>query len=708
MPEITKVTENSYPLGCLFDLEMMMVRDSKNRQVFSDWQWIARILIIENSQNVLKMGFSVSNLPLGEYYFRMIPKPRLQGDTTDRPIYRLGVNTDEYEQHTDRIIYDPESGKDKNVRIKGCWLANNLKSGDMPSVADVEDFTGDELFEELENFDDTDFWYARALPAYVDPETESWSTQSSPPIKISSVSEIVDVEFPITNYIGHSVVAYKLEASERMQSIPSLIMDIKRGRKLKKIKYGGVVNGVSGFNIINGVGYNQVQLTDGVTNILIQNGDLVIDLRTGLSGVITNISASQIWLDRAIGLQEGDNFFVYTEDSSSYFPDIYVDLLTADNGGLGGLFKGYDHLDAASIFKAKQFVFRKGYYWDGVINNQIPFSRWASTEARASRLLPTRVAGLYGLIPEDELDVPIAVFNETNIIKNSYEEVIRPSRETELDRVVINYKDGYNVLKPQETMTIEYSEDGTKPNYTLYQEKVLELPSVTRPRQALEIGASILMSARLQKRIISFRTSIQGFYVNVGDLIIVQHRVAEIESEMSGRVLGIVSAGPGNRVLAVQNDVPAGIPPSQYFFSYYSNGTDTVFQDMGFWTEGLSQKQIAVSGNMMGQGLAELGPGDPYVVSKESSVDTVYRVTGISDNESYEFTIDAIEWDNNIFNLDTIYSEPTKEEILGTLDVPPDRTTTDFYRVKKEEYYPETSNADDRIRQSQDSKGFIP
>lgn len=330
--KIIKTTQNSYPYGQLFDFEMMMVKDTKSRVINSKWQWVARIFILENTTTPLKMGFSVENLPLGEYYFRFLPLPRLQSNNStynNRKVLRLGVLREEFSEPTGVMIYDSTTKTNKEIKLKGCWVANDLKSGNMASKADVYHRTGEGLFNEISKFDNTDLWYAKFLPSYVDPETETWSSDQTPPITITSVSELVNIPFPVTNYDQCSVFATRLQASERIQTIPSIIQDITKGRKIKKIKYVDKVHGINGNVITNGSGYTQPVLRrqDLSEPVYIEEQDKILNLRTGFTGNVFGVNATEIGIDTFIDLKIGDYFLIYTEESSSYFPDIFLDLI---------------------------------------------------------------------------------------------------------------------------------------------------------------------------------------------------------------------------------------------------------------------------------------------------------------------------------------------------------------------------------------------
>jgi len=707
--KIIKTTQNTYPYGQLFDVEICMVRDGYSRRIYSKWQWLARILIIENSTSPLKMGFSVENLPLGEYYFRFLPLPRLTENypsVGSKRIFRLGVMLPEYSENTGVIIYDPIEKRDREIYLRGSWVANNLSSGDFRSVGvDIYHRTGEDLFKEVTKFDGTPFWYAKFLPAYVDPETETWSTDQSPAITITSVSEVVDTAFPeVTNYPNCAVSSVRIQASERIQTVPPIIHDIQKGRILKKIKYAGRVNSVyksspdpavQDWVISNGDGYNlpTLQREDGSQPVYITLGDYIMNLTNGAIGTVWGVNATEIGALGDMGLKAGDYFMIFTIESSSYFPDIYLDLLTSDKGGLFGLFRDYEHIDIISIYEAKKYCYRKRYFWDGVIDNQIPFSQWATDNAKTCKLLASRINGQYGLITEDGNHTPVAIFNETNIIKGSYQEVLRPSRETSLDRIVVSYIDGYSALKPLETIVIMHSPNGAKPNNTaVYQERQVDFPTITRPRQALEVGASILKSTRLQKRLISFKTSFQGLYVKAGDLIIVQHKVSEIEEEKSGRVLGLESFSE-YVVITVSRPFESQFTSGEYSFAYHDLSQNVVRKDISCYTQ--EPNKLVIFGT---NDIYSVEIGDVFVVSRNSIVDTLFRVNSVTESEDHQCSIEAVEWNSEIHTLNDIYTEPP---IASIRDEEPDRISNDRLGVRKEEYFWETNNSFHRIKDDQ-------
>jgi hypothetical protein len=714
---IVKVTDNVYPYAQLFDVEIMMIKDGYNRYINSLWQWIARILILEASTSPLKMSFAIENLPLGEYYVRFLPQPKMKGDdetSYNRNIFRLGVNKEEYSKSTGMSIYDVTTSSNKEIFLKGVWIQDNLESTNLNDVGiDVYRKQGDEVIKEREKFNNLgDLFWCQHLPSYLEPETEKWSSEQSPPITISSISESKTVPFPLTNYQGNTVGAVKIKASQRLQSVPPIIHDITKGKILKKIKCAGKVTSTSG-NTINSINITTSPVfTYPSTNpeypvppnllpaVSIESGDYIINTSNYSNpsqiGTVSSVSNGSLSFSGNLLFEKNDDFLVFTYGSSSFLPDIFLDLLTSENGGLWEIFKGYDHVDVTSLFKAKQYCYQKGYFWDGLIDTQTPFARWAFEQAKTCKLLPTRINGQYGLLPETENDTPVAVFNETNIIKDSYEEAIRPERETNLDRIVINYTDGFSELKPNTNIVIMYSEGGGKPIKQSFQEQQLNLYSITRPRQALEVGASVLKSARMQKRVISFKTSFNGLFINTGDLIIVQHKVSEIQDQKSGRVLEVIN-GASSVTLVLSTEFENYFEYGTYTFAFQALSksvevnTEDIFTDLGCSrpsSSPLLPNQLYVTGD----GYLHIREGDPFVLSLTTSSESIYRVLSIDISEDYQCSITAVQWDESVFNLQNIYSEPSITEIMQKDLYTPERATDEPLRVKKQEWWMVTTD----------------
>ena len=371
------------------------------------------------------------------------------------------------------------------------------------------------------------------------------SSENGPTGKISSINEVVTLPAIGQNvgdnsYPNIALVAHKFLASNRLQSPPGHSVLIRRGRRIRNHISAGTVD----------AGSNNLTLLDTTANFLaqgVQVGMVVRNLTKRTEAQITAVTNNTIttvlglnWEDKA-NVSCGDRYLVYFTDSSAYFPDIFCDLLQNPINCLGQYIDADRFIDYPSIVDSREFCATNGYFWDDVIESEVNFAQFVTSESKGSLLYPVKIDGRYGLTPERFIP-PVAVFNGSNI-ENFSEEFIDWSQLLP-NKMVVTFTDGRNEFKTDgarfrpQSVIIQTADsfNGLVPEV----EVPLSLPAVTNEAQAIKVAQVYLQSLIHQDKQISFTTDLQALYFLAGDLIIVQTVNTEFSDELSGFVKSIV------------------------------------------------------------------------------------------------------------------------------------------------------------------------
>jgi hypothetical protein len=472
--------------------------------------------------------------------------------------------------------------------------------------------------------------------------------------QLTTVNEIV---YPIdlghdfrANYKGVCIGALIAQSSNRLQSDPAPSWKLKRGLFGRIHFSAGRANNSSTNNLLVDITANFLSDNFGVGNdVIIRNLD------KGIEGLITNFSLTTVTTATSLFWESGDRYLIYQANQSlCYFPDIYVWTLTSTRGGLGSLMHGVQmsdyFIDYESIVESRKFCLNNGYFWDGVIDEQVNWSQWATFESTASLLFPTRIGGKFGLIPEGSRN-PIALFNASNILPDTYYEEYAPIQK--LNCVHITYTDNSDNISKEKTVSIitNAAYFGTE---ALFAES-LKFESITNQHQAVRVAQIFLKSRVLQDRVISFSTALQGFSIREGDFIIVQHLTTEIEKECSGFVLESISFNAGTQKLILSSPSPIGIG-TQYSAAIYRLESGSVQQNLT--CSGIKEGNPARNVIQI-QGLSEPlkiprenYTGDYVIVGKDTTHRRTYRTQEVKPNDDGSVTITAVLWIPEILSTD--------------------------------------------------------
>ena len=528
------------------------------------------------------------------------------------------------------------SGAGKALNL-GLFVGDVSKSGDVVTTGKSRGTGGDNSQERR--------FINRTLRENYDKRVAS--SDSGAPMKLLTVSEVTypGVVGADTTYKGMCVVGAKIRTSDRMTSSPDLSLFINEGRVIRNHISAGIHQGSDGNTLLNlDESFNIPELVPSVT--------FAYNLDTGVIDQISSIENANEVNTPGVYWNTGDRYVLFNVESSNYFPDIYVDFLINPDGGLGGLIDAEEFIDYESIVEANRFVKENNFFFDGVVDAEKEFAAWATEEGALSRLIPAKIDGKFGLVVETP-DIPVeAIFNESNIIKDTYEEEYVPWQDNAVNQVVLTYTNGSDLQRPVTAVTAR------TPSLNSGAEKLvtynIDAHSISDTAQAVNIAATILNTKRIQNKAVKFSTALQGLYLRPGSRIIVQHQINEFDFETSGYVTALKSFDDFNKTqsfLLSRNFVaPAEVAnyratvQLQVNGQVYENLSFTIVQEDGRQYMRFADQSIP----------STLSVGDPIMISRVSTENRDYRIQNISRDEESKISITAINWTEDMFNYDDV------------------------------------------------------
>ena len=631
----------------------------------SAWENVRYFFVRDKSEKPKNYSISIGNLPYKKWYVRCVPHIRKPDGVSSDDVVRLDTNgniqtiqafpglsspftvklntSDENEieisgQHTG-------SSSNFNVVKTGVDASINVPLGFPVVRSEFQHIlSGQGVADRLFNRSRTSYMNATLRENY---DKRVASSDSGAPMKLLTVSEITypeQVGADVT-YKGICTLGAKIRTSDRMTSSPDLSLFINEGRVIRNHISAGIHQGGDGNTLLNlDESFSIPELVPSVT--------FAYNLETGEIDQISSIENANEVNTLGVSWSTGDRFVLFNVESSNYFPDIYVDFLINPDGGLGGLIDAEEFIDYESIVEANRFVKENNFFFDGVVDTEKEFAAWATEEGALSRLIPAKIDGKFGLVVERP-DIPVeAIFNESNIIKDTYEEEYVPWQDNSINQVVLTYTNGSDLQRPVTAVTAR------TPSLNNGAEKLvtynIDAYSISDTAQAVNIAATILNAKRLQNKAVKFSTALQGLYLRPGSRIIVQHQINEFDFETSGYVTALKPFDDINKTqsfLLSRNFVaPAEVAnyratvQLQVNGQVYENISFTIVQEDGRQYMRFADQSIP----------STLSVGDPIMISRVSTENRDYRVQNISRDEESKISITAINWTEDIFNYDDV------------------------------------------------------
>ena len=597
--------EDIYPYGVCFDVFIQPLTDIDGDPIpysENNWVFLKRIFIREKSENAKQFRIEIENLKYGRYYVKLKPFSTAPDSTSDT--LKLDCSGED-------AVYSTSANINGNiVRLKG-------------------EFSGqptNKMMRDSINYDE----FKRIV-----------SSESGAPLRITTISEVVnpDTISKPSNYAGVAVVGVRVKASDRVSTAPEMSFFVSEGRKIRNLLHYGVQQATTTQSTIidTTIDYSTInEIVNGTTKVR--------NLDTKLEGTVTGISNNRP--TTTISFSPKDRFIIYNYEASNYFPDIYVDWLINPEGGLGAVIDGDNDIDYDSIVKARRFVKENEFYWDGVLSEVENFSAKVTKEASLSLLYPFSPNGLFGLTTEDENRLPIAVFNASNILKDSFEESVLPWQESQINQVVVVFTDGTDNQKPLTAVVART--DALVAKQVKLNSITIEAPSISNPEQARKVAGITLNSKRYQDKIVKFKTATQGLFLAPGEAILVQHTATEYDYDISGYVteVGVYDLTTQTQRILLSRQ-PSNLITSDYKATIQLQETNTVLENLTFT---LVQENGFYYLNIENLP-SPISLYDPVVIGRAVIEDKVYRIQNLAISENGEISISAVLWSNKLFDF---------------------------------------------------------
>lgn len=481
----------------------------------------------------------------------------------------------------------------------------------------------------------------------IDPTDKlQWGQQGSAPANVTSINEIV---YPaslgqpkVVSYPEQSGGAIVANASNQLQGSPNTKWLITQGSvDMRAYVWAGTCTQADSTTLID--------TRRGIGGTIV--GNTLRNLDKGIEATVTAINSGQLTTSTPLYWSKNDRWVSFTTGTASnYFPDIYVDTLINKKGGLGEFINGDYFVDYESIVDSKAFCVVNNYFWDGIIDKSIAWAQWATQASMGSLLFPSRLNGKFALLREEQRE-PVALFNASNIIKGSFTEEF--AEKQELNTLIIVYKDGSDASFKETSVTIQT--DNAFNGFEQTIEETVTLNEVTNKAQAISFGKIFLKSRREQDRAIDFKTGLQGFYLQPGDFVLVQHKITEFGKERSGFALESTAKADGGTTyyeVLLSVDIELGIDPTRYNTACFHLENGIVENNLLSYSV---QTTDGIKLYIYGLNYPILPPGDnrtgDYISIGENQTETrTYKVKTVDPQEDGTIGITAVLWTADILS----------------------------------------------------------
>lgn len=636
-------------IGQAFDISIKRLTDSNNNKLEENWQYSCTMIVRGKSPRTIHAYLGFTNLPKGRYSFKFEPTSIITGDKEDKSgsivatesqrnnnTFRIASEWYQRETSYRTTTYNTNASfEGYTTKIKG--QISNLSPQDMSS------------WEEAYLTDPLEKWY----------ETEL-NFEDNLPFTTTSINEIVYSEEEVV-YPDTSILEIELQASERLTNPPNLSVEIEEGTIIRNFYAWGTVDSkIDNYTITvnQDITVPHSELEEEETNLAILDPK-----RNRTSSFQT--SANEINLESSFSkIEEGDEVVFFFNNSSCLLPDIFADLLLNQQYGIGSLVKPR-MIDWESIVTSNRFCYENNYFFDSVIEQKENFNQWITSQAPTCLLLPVRKENKYGLIPESPESPIKAVFNESNILKGTFQRTTVPVSERQLNKVIVVYTDGRSDRK--ETVSIEALTKEAFEGKAAIREKRKNYSSITRPEQAEDVAILALNSSRFQTEEVSFETDSYGLEIEPGDIIVVQQRVDQFNYNGSGIITD--ASDEDNKIdLYLDNPLRGNYEGYSVYIKYYEgngnlNDGDVIKVDVIDNTE---EKLIINDTYETSDGdtasVPVPSPGDPILLVRNQVENRKYRVQKVDINEE-GISIQGLQWTPNLIKGTSQDEERSMEEL---------------------------------------------
>ncbi len=157
----------------------------------------------------------------------------------------------------------------------------------------------------------------------------------------------------------------------------------------------------------------------------------------------------------------------------------------------------------------------RGDTFNGVFDQNLTVWDAMGQIARAGRAVPFLQGGIVRIVRDEPKTIPVALFSTRNIVRSSLKiQYVMPGDAT-ADAVTVEYFNPKS-WKPDEVTVALAGSAVSKPAR-------LKLFGCTDKSQAMREGKYIAAANRYRRRIITFRTELEGLIPTYGDLVAISH-----------------------------------------------------------------------------------------------------------------------------------------------------------------------------------------
>ena len=172
-------------------------------------------------------------------------------------------------------------------------------------------------------------------------------------------------------------------------------------------------------------------------------------------------------------------------------------------------------IDLAALYALEQVWTERGDTFDGVFDSAMTVWEALTRIARCGRAVPVLQGGIVRLFRDATQTLPVAMFGPRNIVKGSFKiQYIMPGEDT-ADAVTVEFFNA-RTWKPDEVTASLPDSAAVKPaKVTLF--------GCTDEAQAAREGLYMAADNRYRRKLVSWRTELDGLIPTYGDLVAVTH-----------------------------------------------------------------------------------------------------------------------------------------------------------------------------------------
>jgi hypothetical protein len=172
-------------------------------------------------------------------------------------------------------------------------------------------------------------------------------------------------------------------------------------------------------------------------------------------------------------------------------------------------------IDLNALARLDGVWFARGDTFNGVFDQNLTVWDAMGQIARAGRAVPFLQGGIVRIVRDEPKTIPVALFSTRNIVRSSLKiQYVMPGDAT-ADAVTVEYFNPKS-WKPDEVTVALAGSALSKPAR-------LKLFGCTDKFQAMREGKYIAAANRYRRRIITFRTELEGLIPTYGDLVAISH-----------------------------------------------------------------------------------------------------------------------------------------------------------------------------------------